>query len=155
MTKSLPQKIPLNSPFSKGGNNKCSPLCKRGDRGDFIDTCVPRLRRGRTTLRLPKHTHQKLLETAQSEGVSLNQLVLTYIAKGLERTSAKDYLEKVIEKQNTEFNRLNIINYPQSLIIEPRIGVSFKEKRFFTSSPADSKTHIKLISEFEKKLKKK
>lgn len=61
---------------------------------------------GRTTLRLPKHMHQKLLATAQSEGVSLNQLVLTYIAAGLERTSAKDYLEKIIEKQNTAINRL-------------------------------------------------
>jgi len=54
---------------------------------------------GRTTLRLPKHTHQKLLETAQSEGVSLNQLALTYIAEGLERTSAKDYLEKYMDKR--------------------------------------------------------
>lgn len=61
---------------------------------------------GRTTLRLPKHTHQKLLETAQSEGVSLNQLVLTYIAEGIERTSAKEYLEKIMEKQNAELNRL-------------------------------------------------
>jgi hypothetical protein len=25
-------------PFVKGGNDECSPLCKRGDRGDFIDT---------------------------------------------------------------------------------------------------------------------
>lgn len=60
---------------------------------------------GRTTLRLPKHTHQKLLETAQSEGVSLNQLALTYIAEGLERTSAKDYLEKIIKKQSNELTR--------------------------------------------------
>lgn len=61
---------------------------------------------GRTTLRLPRSIHQKLLETAEAEGVSLNQLVLTYIAEGLERTSAKDYLANVMEKQNTELNRL-------------------------------------------------
>lgn len=60
---------------------------------------------GRTTLRLPKHTHQKLLDTAQSEGVSLNQLALTYIAEGLERTSAKDYLEKILKKQSNELTR--------------------------------------------------
>lgn len=65
---------------------------------------------GRTTLRLPKYIHQKLLETAQSEGVSLNQLVLTYIAEGLERISAKHYLEKILEKHRTEINCLkNVI----------------------------------------------
>ena len=69
---------------------------------------------GRTTLRLPKHTHKKLLDTAQSEGVSLNQLVLTYIAEGLERTSAKDYLERIMEKQNTTLNRLkNVVEVSQ------------------------------------------
>ncbi|MEW6586070.1 MAG: toxin-antitoxin system HicB family antitoxin [Nitrospirota bacterium] len=56
---------------------------------------------GRTTLRLPKYVHQKLLKTAEAEGVSLNQLVLTYIAEGLERTSARDYLAKVMKKKGT------------------------------------------------------
>lgn len=69
----------------------------------------------RTTLRLPRHTHQKLLETAQSEGVSLNQLVLTYIAEGLERTSAKDYFEKIMERQSTELTRLkNVVEVSSS-----------------------------------------
>ena len=59
------------------------------------------------------------------------------------------------EVSNSILTELNISSYPKSLVIEPRIGVSFKEKRFFTASPADSKTHVKLISELEKKLKKK
>lgn len=58
------------------------------------------------------------------------------------------------EARNSILAELNIGNFPKSLVIEPRIGVSFKEKRFFTASPADSKTHIKLISDFEKKLKR-
>ena len=58
------------------------------------------------------------------------------------------------EARNSILAELNIGNFAKSLVIEPRIGVSFKEKRFFTASPADSKTHIKLIRDFEKKLKK-
>lgn len=44
----------------------------------------------------------------------------------------------------------NVMISPKSLIIEPRVGVSLKEKRFFTASPTDSNTHLKLISELEK-----
>jgi hypothetical protein len=29
---------PPSPPFAKGGDDECSPLCKRGDRGDFMDT---------------------------------------------------------------------------------------------------------------------
>lgn len=59
------------------------------------------------------------------------------------------------EVKDSFLTELNFESYPKSFVIEPRIGVSFKEKRFFTASPTDSKTHMKLISEFEKKLKKK
>jgi len=34
----LAAKNPPLPSFAKGGNNTDSPLCKRGDRGDFIDT---------------------------------------------------------------------------------------------------------------------
>lgn len=37
----------------------------------------------------------------------------------------------------------------RQLIIEPRVGVSLKERRFFTSSPTDSKTHLQLLTELE------
>lgn len=59
------------------------------------------------------------------------------------------------ELKDTILTELNVGSYPKAFVIEPRIGVSFKEKRFFTASPTDSKTHMKLISEFERKFKKK
>lgn len=40
---------------------------------------------GRFVTRLPKSTHAKLAERAKSEGVSLNALVLAFIAEGLGR----------------------------------------------------------------------
>jgi antitoxin HicB len=38
---------------------------------------------GRFVTRLPKSIHAKLAERAKSEGVSLNTLVLAFIAEGL------------------------------------------------------------------------
>lgn len=43
---------------------------------------------GRFVTRLPKSTHAKLAERAKTEGVSLNTLVLAYIAEGLGRKEA-------------------------------------------------------------------
>lgn len=40
---------------------------------------------GRFVTRLPKSVHAKLAERAKAEGVSLNTLVLTFIAEGLGR----------------------------------------------------------------------
>jgi predicted RNase H-like HicB family nuclease len=40
---------------------------------------------GRFVTRLPKSVHAKLAERAKTEGVSLNSLVLSYIAEGLGR----------------------------------------------------------------------
>lgn len=44
---------------------------------------------------------------------------------------------------------------PKPLTIEPRMGTSLNERRFYTSSPTDSKTHLDLISTFENLFKKK
>ena len=41
------------------------------------------------------------------------------------------------------------------LTIEPRMGTSLSERRFYTASPTDSKTHFDLISTFENLFKKK
>jgi len=38
------------------------------------------------------------------------------------------------------------------LTIEPRVGTNPRERRFFTSSPTNSKTHIKLLQDLEKAL---
>lgn len=61
---------------------------------------------GRLTLRLPKSIHKKLIDRSEEEGVSLNQLLLTYISEGLERISAKDYLEKAIGEHSSVITRL-------------------------------------------------
>jgi antitoxin HicB len=44
---------------------------------------------GRFVTRLPKSTHAKLAERAKAEGVSLNTLVLAFIAEGLGRKDAR------------------------------------------------------------------
>lgn len=41
---------------------------------------------GRWVQRVPKHLHQKLANTAKSQGVSLNMLVATMLAEGIVRT---------------------------------------------------------------------
>ena len=43
---------------------------------------------GRFVTRLPKSVHAKLAERAKSEGVSLNTLVLAFVAEGLGRKAA-------------------------------------------------------------------
>ncbi|MBI5919314.1 MAG: type II toxin-antitoxin system HicB family antitoxin [Nitrosomonadales bacterium] len=43
---------------------------------------------GRFVTRLPKSVHAKLAERAKAEGVSLNTLVLTFVAEGLGRRAA-------------------------------------------------------------------
>lgn len=44
---------------------------------------------GRFVTRLPKSVHAKLAQRARAEGVSLNTLVLSYIAEGLGRATNK------------------------------------------------------------------
>lgn len=44
---------------------------------------------GRFVTRLPKSIHSKLAERAKAEGVSLNTLVLAFIAEGLGRKDAR------------------------------------------------------------------
>ena len=54
---------------------------------------------GRVTLRLPKYLHQKVIERAEEEGVSQNQLILSFIAQGLEKAGTEDSLTKIAERQ--------------------------------------------------------
>jgi predicted RNase H-like HicB family nuclease len=44
---------------------------------------------GRFVTRLPKSVHARLAQRAKAEGVSLNTLVLSYIAEGLGRKAAR------------------------------------------------------------------
>lgn len=62
---------------------------------------------GRITTRLPKFLHQSVIDRAETERVSLNQLILTFIAQGLERISAEESLNKIMVKQE---NILSLIS---------------------------------------------
>jgi plasmid maintenance system antidote protein VapI len=44
---------------------------------------------GRLLLRLPVSLHRRVTQAASAEGVSLNQLLLSYIAEGIGRTEVK------------------------------------------------------------------
>lgn len=62
---------------------------------------------GRVTLRIPKSIHQKIIDRAEQEGVSQNQLILTYVAEGLERASSINYFERGINQISQELTSLN------------------------------------------------
>lgn len=57
---------------------------------------------GRVTARVPKTVHRKLADRAKEEGVSINQLILTYLSEGLERSSARHYFEKLLIKKGSK-----------------------------------------------------
>jgi predicted RNase H-like HicB family nuclease len=52
---------------------------------------------GRITVRTLKSLHEKLVNRAEQEGISLNQLILTYLAQGLERDTAAQKIEQAID----------------------------------------------------------
>jgi antitoxin HicB len=62
------------------------------------DTLIPIEASGRITVRTPKYLHEKLVDRAQQEGVSLNQLMLSYLAEGLERATVGQRVEAAIEE---------------------------------------------------------
>ncbi len=49
----------------------------------------------------------------------------------------------------------NITLYPTYFSIQPRVDTPLEEKRFYTMSPTDSDTHLKLLEEFERLFKNK
>lgn len=61
---------------------------------------------GRITLRIPKYLHEKIIDRTEQEGVSLNQLILSFVSEGLERVTGKDYLEKIIEQNTSKTKQL-------------------------------------------------
>ncbi len=54
---------------------------------------------GRLTFRPPKSIHQRIIERAEAEGVSINQLVTTFVVQGLERADAKEVIKKAADEQ--------------------------------------------------------
>lgn len=55
---------------------------------------------GRVTLRLPKYLHQQVIDRAEEEGVSQNQLILSFIAQGFEKAGTEDSFKKIAAKQD-------------------------------------------------------
>ena len=61
---------------------------------------------GRLTLRLPKYLHGKVIDRAEQEGVSQNQLIIAYVSEGLERSATNpkiNELEHEINLMKTQF----------------------------------------------------
>ena len=55
---------------------------EREDKGELL---APKIYSGQFVQRLPKSLHRQLVQRAESEGISLNQLATTLLAKGLAR----------------------------------------------------------------------
>lgn len=67
---------------------------------------VPSKVRGRLTVRIPKYLHKKIVERAEQEDISLNQLILTFIAEGLERITAKEKIEQTVGDMISKMDNL-------------------------------------------------
>ena len=55
---------------------------------------------GRLTVRLPKYLHSKVIDRAEQEGVSQNQLIIAYVSEGLERFAANQKIKELENKIN-------------------------------------------------------
>jgi len=69
---------------------------------------IPLETSGRLTLRIPKSMQKKVIDRAEEEGVSQNQLIVTFIAEGLERFSIKESINEIIDTQNKIFERISV-----------------------------------------------
>ncbi len=61
---------------------------------------------GRQTVRMPKSLHARVIDKAEAEGVSQNQLILTFIAEGLQRAETRDLSMQVINECQQIIKRL-------------------------------------------------
>ncbi len=61
---------------------------------------------GRITVRALKSLHNRLNERADQEGVSLNQLIQTYLAQGLERSSFESRIDQKISELDNRISML-------------------------------------------------
>lgn len=61
---------------------------------------------GKFNVRLPRFLHRRLAELAESEGTSLNQLVLAFLSEGAERHHQKRRLEHLQEIWSVQWTEL-------------------------------------------------
>lgn len=54
---------------------------------------------GRLTFRPSKSIHQRLVERAEAEGISINKLLTIFAVQGLERDDAKEVIKKAADEQ--------------------------------------------------------
>lgn len=55
---------------------------------------------GRITVRIPKYMHKQLIDRTEEEGVSLNQLILSFIGQGLEKKTQEHAWKEMSIKQD-------------------------------------------------------
>ena len=65
------------------------------------------------------------------------------------KISLKNLSFEISFKQDKMLEDVRILMVPKLFTIEPRLGTREEERVFFTRSPNDSETHLKLLSELE------
>jgi len=93
---------------------------------------------GRITVRTPKFLHQQLVDRAAQEGISLNQLLLTYLTQGLGKSNTEQILQKAMDSVNMRL--VNVEQGVQSvrmLSIPPLTPSLWKQAGLHISREAD------------------
>lgn len=92
----------------------------------------------------------------------LNRFLETNLIKETSFDYAKSYLkgfrlnfEIGYEIQESIVKEKGVSIVPKYFAVEPRESTKMEEHVYFTTSPTDSETHLKLVNEFEKALKSK
>jgi antitoxin HicB len=75
----------------------------------IIEPVAPSETSGRVTLRLPKSIHERLADRAEMEGVSLNQLILTYVTAGLEKAVLNNDILQLQQELVSQFSQIKDI----------------------------------------------
>lgn len=64
---------------------------------------------GKFNTRLPRSLHRKLVETAEIEGVSLNQWISSALAEAVGKTSKEDVADQLVEILSPLINKINAL----------------------------------------------
>jgi hypothetical protein len=80
---------------------------------------------GKFVVRVPKSVHQKLEDEANAEGVSLNQLAATKLARPLNEQDGGDRVKGLVARA---FNSVHEGLSPDWIVIEPHHNQLFREK---------------------------
>lgn len=91
-----------------------------------------------------------------------NPALVEHVSQGIQELSSEQvgrFLKGVnvrftlgIERKSKDLSEQGINIFDQSLIVEPRADTPLSERIYYTYSPCDSDTHLKLVSELEANL---